>query len=102
MTTAKWIPLLKSKGIETTLRDIFLTKVNEKREAEEIPILLWQAGAFFLLKTMDRWQSSFVTMNLEEDLWSSDIMDFTSTVCQRLLRISGNIFTFVGGQSQEL
>jgi len=24
---------MKSKGIETTLRDIFLTKVNEKREA---------------------------------------------------------------------
>ena len=25
----------------------------------DIPILLWQAGAFFSLKTMDRWQSVF-------------------------------------------
>ena len=94
VTTEKWIPLLKSEGIETTLRDIFLTKLNEKWEARattkkkkarfrnstitevtilkksvmyylftyvklilEIPILLRQAGLFFSLKTMDRWQS---------------------------------------------
>ena len=34
-------------------------------------------------------------MNPEEDLWSSDIMDFTPRVCQRLLRISSNIFKHV-------
>ena len=34
VSNAKLIPLMKSKGIETTLQDIFLTKVNEKREAK--------------------------------------------------------------------
>ena len=95
VSSTKWIPLMKPKGIETTLRDIFLTKVNENCEKQErqqsekkkecfknkdhyrgtlvrksvmyylftfelfleIPILLWQAGSFFSLKTMDRWQT---------------------------------------------
>ena len=53
---------------------------------------------------LKRWADdkvSFFTMNSEEDPRSSDIMDFTSRVCQRLLRIFSNIFKNVGLRVRE-